>query len=99
MGFALVAVAIGLALLRGATGDGFALGSSVAVVDVKGVIRDTGDLVESLDRLRKQEGTVAVVLRIDSPGGAVAPSQELYDAVWRLREEKPVVASLGNVAA
>src|SRR5262249_36762765 len=40
-----------------------------------------------------------VVLRIDSPGGAVAPSQELYDAVWRVREKKPVVASLGNVAA
>src|SRR5205823_551710 len=43
---------------------------------------------------------VAVVLRIDSPGGAVAPSQEIYDEVQRVREGgKPVFASLGNVAA
>ena len=39
------------------------------------------------------------MLRIDSPGGAVAPSQEIYDAVGRLREKKPVIASLGNIAA
>jgi protease-4 len=40
-----------------------------------------------------------VVIRIDSPGGAVAPSQEIHDAVIRLREKKPVVASFGSVAA
>jgi len=40
-----------------------------------------------------------VVLRIDSPGGAVAPSQEIYDEVGRVRERKPVIASLGSVAA
>jgi protease-4 len=54
---------------------------------------------EALDRLRQHDATVGVVLRVDSPGGAVAPSQEMYDAVWRLRGRKPVVASLGNVAA
>src|SRR4029077_4720414 len=61
--------------------------------------QDARDQIETLDRFRKQDAIVAVVLRIDSPGGAVAPSQELYDAVWRLREKKPVIASLGNVAA
>jgi protease-4 len=39
------------------------------------------------------------VIRIDSPGGGVAPSQELYEEVVRLREVKPVIASLGNIAA
>jgi len=63
------------------------------------VIEDGADTVEALERFRRQEGTVAVVLRIDSPGGAVAPAQEIYDAVWRVRERKPVIASLGNVAA
>jgi protease-4 len=74
-------------------------GNAVGVVDVRGVIEDATDVIETLERFRRQDGTVAVVLRIDSPGGAVAPSQEIYDEVWRVREQKPVVASLGNVAA
>lgn len=79
--------------------DQLLVGETVGVLDVKGVIEDTTDAIELLDRFRKQDSTVAVVLRIDSPGGAVAPAQELYDAVWRVREKKPVIASLGNVAA
>jgi signal peptide peptidase SppA len=80
--------------------DRLALGKSIGLLELEGVITDAADAIETLDRFRKQDHTVAVVLRIDSPGGAVAPSQELYDAVWRLREAgKPVVASLGNVAA
>ena len=75
------------------------LGNAVGVVDVHGVIEDGTDVIETLERFRRQDGTVAVVLRIDSPGGAVAPSQEIYDEVWRVREQKPVIASLGNVAA
>jgi protease IV len=74
-------------------------GNAVGVVDVRGVIEDGTDVIETLERFRRQDGTVAVVLRIDSPGGAVAPSQEIYDEVWRVREQKPVIASLGNVAA
>jgi protease IV len=74
-------------------------GNAVGVVDVRGVIEDATDVIETLERFRRQDGTVAVVLRIDSPGGAVAPSQEIYDEVWRVREQKPVIASLGNVAA
>ena len=49
--------------------------------------------------MAKNDGVRAVVLRVDSPGGGVAPSQEIYDAVLRVREKKPVVASLGGVAA
>src|SRR5438132_2216771 len=75
------------------------LGKTVGVVDVRGVIEDAGDTVEALERFRKQDGTVAVVLRVESPGGAVAPAQEIYDAIWRVRERKPVIASVGNVAA
>jgi protease IV len=107
-GFLLLALAgLGLAgvLLAFAalTGEGlagrFSLGPTVGVIELRGVIADATDALETLDRFRRSDATVAVVVRIDSPGGAVAPSQELYDAVWRLREAKPVVASLGNVAA
>ena len=96
----LVAIVVGVAALSGTPlGERFTFGKTVAVVDVRGVISDAADTVDALDHLRQQDGTIGVVLRIDSPGGAVAPSQEIYDAVWRLRARKPVVASLGNVAA
>jgi protease-4 len=94
-----VAVLAALELAGGDLADVFALRSAVGRVELSGVIQDAGEAIETLERFRQQDATVAVVLRIDSPGGAVAPAQELYDAVWRLRERKPVVASLGNVAA
>jgi protease IV len=71
----------------------------VAVVWVEGAIEDSTRTVDELERLAEDDRIAAVVLRVDSPGGGVAPSQEIYDAVLRLREAKPVVASLGNVAA
>ena len=96
----LVAIVVGVAALSGTPlGERFTFGKTVAVVDVRGVISDAADTVDALDHLRQQDATIGVVVRIDSPGGAVAPSQEIYDAVWRLRARKPVVASLGNVAA
>jgi protease-4 len=97
---AVLVLVVGLvAVVGGGLGERFALGKSIGLLELRGVITDAGDAIEALDRFRKHDNTVAVVLRIDSPGGAVAPSQELYDAVWRVREKKPVIASLGNVAA
>jgi len=78
----LAALVVGLATLRGEPlGERFTFGNTVAVVEVRGVISDAADTVEALDRLRQHDATVGVVLRVDSPGGAVAPSQEMYDAV------------------
>ena len=95
MGGAAVLVALGGPDL----GERLTFGKTVGVLEVRGIIQDAADAVATLDRFRKSDSTVAVVVRVDSPGGAVAPSQEIYDAVWRVREKKPVVASLGNVAA
>jgi len=80
-------------------GLGMFLENAVAVVDVEGVIEDSEDVVAILDRVAENDSLRAVVIRIDSPGGGVAPSQEIYDAVLRVRERKPVVASLGSLAA
>jgi protease IV len=95
----LIVLAGGLAVFGGGLGDRPLFGHTVGVVELRGVIQDATDMIEALERFRNQDGTVAVVLRIDSPGGAVAPSQELYDEVWRVRDRKPVIASLGSVAA
>jgi protease-4 len=75
-------------------------GARVAIVELEGVIVDVDDIVRDLKSYRENPGVKAVVMRINSPGGVVAPTQELHDAVLRLRQAgKPVVASLGAVAA
>ena len=75
-------------------------GPRVAVVELEGVILEVDDVVRELKGLRDNPTVRAVVMRINSPGGVVAPTQELHDAVVRLRQAgKPVVASLGSVAA
>jgi protease-4 len=75
-------------------------GERVALVELEGLIVDVDDLVRELKAHRDDPAVRAVVIRINSPGGVVGPTQELYAAVKRLRDAgKPVVASLGAVAA
>jgi protease-4 len=76
-------LAVVAAALVGGFGDRPLFGKSVGVVELRGVIQEASDTIEALERFRRQDATVAVVLRIDSPGGAVAPAQEIYDEVWR----------------
>ena len=75
------------------------LGDRVGVVEVKGIIDDSRAIVEALKAFGRSTTVRAVVVRVESPGGGVAPSQEIYDAIVKLRESKPVIASFGGVAA
>ena len=76
------------------------LSGRVGLVEVVGGIEDSEPVVEQLDRMERDSSVRAVVVRLDSPGGGVAASQEIYEAVRRVRDAgKPVVASLGGVAA
>jgi protease-4 len=77
----------------------FEFGDRVGVVELKGIITDARPTVKQLKEFRKDERVKAIVLRIDSPGGAVAPSQEIYDEVARTVPLKKVVVSMGSVAA
>jgi protease-4 len=70
---------------------------SVGVVELNGVIMDSKRFLKQLDRMEEDDDVKAVVVRINSPGGAVGPSQEIYDAVKRFK--KPLVSSMGSVAA
>lgn len=75
-------------------------GARVAVVEVEGVIVSGDDVVRDLRDHAENVAVRAVVLRVNSPGGVVAPTQEIFAAVQRVRRAgKPVVASLGAVAA
>ncbi|MBA5866452.1 MAG: signal peptide peptidase SppA [Nitrospira sp. CR1.3] len=73
----------------------------IALVRVEGVILDSQSTVTELKRFGDNPSIKAIVLRIDSPGGGVVPSQEIYDAVQRVRNKnsKAVIASMGTVAA
>jgi protease-4 len=87
---------------RGGGGDGAGslFGPKVAIVELEGLIAETDDLVRELRQHRENPSIRAVVIRINSPGGVVGPTQEVYEALRRLRRSgKPVVASLGAVAA
>jgi protease IV len=89
------------AVLTAAKGDAFlsAGGPKIAVVEVEGIISDSRDVVEQLDIYEKNNDVRAVILRINSPGGGVVPSQEIYAKVLKVRERKTVVVSMGVLAA
>ena len=87
-------------------------GPQIGVVEVRGAITDeeegpsksaggasSGEVIKNLERFRKNDDIKAIVLRIDSPGGAVGTSQEIYEEVRRVAKQKKVVASMGNMAA
>lgn len=74
-------------------------GEKVGLIEVLGPIYDARQMVQDIDRFRRRDDLKAIVIRFDSPGGAVAASEELYRAVARADETKPVIASCGNVAA
>src|SRR5204862_3816256 len=73
----------------------------VAIIPIEGEIFEARDTIEALHRYADNVTVKAIVMRINSPGGAIAPSQEIYEAVrnTRSRSSKPIVASLDNVAA
>ncbi|MGC4114318.1 MAG: signal peptide peptidase SppA [Myxococcales bacterium] len=76
-------------------------GPAIGVVEIKGTIVNMDKQLKTLRKYGRDEKIKAVLVRIDSPGGAVAPSQEIYDELRRLQNDKkkPVVCSMGNVAA
>ena len=98
----LVVAVIGVSLLISMTLDsGWLGGEKVGVIRIEGVITDSRETIEELRRFRDNPSIKAVVLRIDSPGGGVVPSQEIHAELLKARKDGrlKVVASMGNLAA
>jgi protease-4 len=74
-------------------------GEAVGVVEIEGAIADARETIGTIRRFREDEDIKAIVVRIDSPGGAVGPAQEIYREIRRTVGTKKVVASMGAVAA
>ncbi|RKU06463.1 signal peptide peptidase SppA [Candidatus Poribacteria bacterium] len=77
--------------------QGGSIGDKVAVIDITGTISRTQTTIDQIHKYRDDETIKAIVLRINSPGGSVAPVQEIYSELKKL--EKPIVASMGSTAA
>jgi protease-4 len=89
----------GVALTLLGKGHLFGPRAQVGVVEIEGVITSSRRIIKELDRYRDDNSIKAIVLRINSPGGAVGPAQEILREVEKVRARKKIVASLGTVAA
>ncbi len=73
--------------------------NSIGVIEIKGVISESKKAMDQIEGFAEDPLIKAVIIRINSPGGAVAPSQEIYDALKRLAKKKPTYSSMGSLAA
>ncbi|HYO74907.1 MAG TPA: signal peptide peptidase SppA [Thermoanaerobaculia bacterium] len=93
-----------IGILAAAMFDGdndISLGEKVAVIAIEGEIMEARETVDAIEKYSENASVKALVIRINSPGGAIAPSQEIYSAIRHARAKsgKPIVASLDSVAA
>ena len=88
-----IALVFGVSLLVGISGE------KIGVVEIEGVITDSKDVTEDIVRFKADAAIRGVVIRINSPGGSVAPTQEIFREVQKLREKKKVYVSMGAVCA
>jgi protease IV len=77
----------------------FSFGDRIGIVEIKGVIIQSSEIIEQIHQYVEDEGVKAIILRIDSPGGGVGPSQEIHREILRIKTKKKVITSMGSVAA
>lgn len=73
-------------------------GEGVGVLEITGSINDSQEAIRNLKQFGETNGIKAVVVRINSPGGGVAPTQEIFEEIEKVKKNKPVIASLGGMA-
>jgi len=88
-----------LSLMIALLHKGVPLGEKVALVRIEGPIIDSKNAVDEIKDYARDTSIKAIVLRVDSPGGAVAPSQEIYEEVRKATAKKKIVVSMGSIAA
>ncbi len=99
IGFVFLLVTSILVASFSAEQDYYPTKGNLAVVEINGIIDKSRNTIKTLRKLEKNKKVKAIVLSVNSPGGAVAPSQEIHDVVKDISKKKVVVASFGTVAA
>ncbi|OGP09000.1 MAG: hypothetical protein A3G39_04930 [Deltaproteobacteria bacterium RIFCSPLOWO2_12_FULL_43_16] len=80
-------------------GNSLPFGDKVAVVEIEGIITESNSINKQIKEYGERDDVKVIVVRIDSPGGGVGPSQEVYRELKKVSAKKKVVASMGSVAA
>ena len=88
-----------LAVVSKMQGFSFVRGEKVAVLPISGLITDSEATIEQLKKFAKDDSVKAIVVRLNTPGGGVGPSQEIYEEVRKIRGKKVIVASMGALSA
>ena len=103
VGFIIIAAGLAIILNTNEESTGlseiFEAGNRVGVVQLEGTLVSSDTILKQLRKLRKKSSVKAIVIRINSPGGTVAPAQEIYREIVKTRMKKPVVASMETVGA
>jgi protease-4 len=98
---AILVLGIVMSVILSLTGpsQGLSFGNRIGVITIEGLIVNPEPVLKQLADFRKDDRIKAIVLRVNSPGGAVAPSQEIYREVRKTIQTKKVIASMGTLAA
>lgn len=96
---AVVTVVIVIGLTIGLGMKGIMSSGNIGVIEIESVIISSKYIVDDLKAFKDDPSIQAVIIRVDSPGGIVAASWEIYDEIQKLEEKKKVVVSMGTVAA
>lgn len=103
VGFIIIAAGVAVLLNMDEESAGltevFEAGNKIGVVPLEGTIMSSDAVLKQLRKFRKKSSVKAIVIRINSPGGAVAPAQEIYREIEKVKKKKPVVASMETVGA
>lgn len=92
-------IVISLLFIIGSTDSTISFKEKVGIIEISGVLTDAKSVIDSLKQFREDGSIKAIVIRIESPGGGVGPSQEIYREIRKTIKSKKVIASLGAVAA
>ena len=97
----LILLSILIVMLLSISYDSEPSADNIGIVEIKGTIMDSRDIIKVLDEFNNRSDIKSIILRLDTPGGAVAPSQEIYEKVKSIsiQNKKPIVASISSVAA
>lgn len=100
----LISCGLMFAMLGDSEFSSISFGDSVAVIHIDDVIAGTSgmtpeNVLDQLGQAQDDDSVKAIVLRVDSPGGTVAASQEIMTAIRRVAEDKPVITSVGDLCA
>jgi len=74
-------------------------GGNIGIVEINGMILSSKEIIKDIKTFREDAAIKAIILRIESPGGGIGPSQEIFREIMKIKTDKKIIASMGSVAA